>query len=128
MAPGSFVPIDEVQAALTADWGSVAYLGSSSYHGGARFQNGMASASVHTGGDQLTGDVPVDMSSLVASIGMTPAGFEMPDGGLANTGFGAVGGVVVPAAEGAMPRQPQPGSNNKPPTSHKAVWTVEEDR
>jgi hypothetical protein len=125
MAPGSFVPIDEVQAALTADWGSVAYLGSSSYH--ARFQNGMAPASVHTGGGQLTGEVPVDMSSLVASIGMTPEGFEMPDGALANTGFGAVGGVV-PAAEGAMSQQPQTGSNNKPPTSHKAAWTVEEDR
>jgi hypothetical protein len=128
MAARSFVPVDEVQAPPpTADWGTLGYHGSS-YLGDAHFQNGVAPASMHVGVDQITG-VPVDVSSSVANIGMTSAGFEMPDGAVAATGFNAAGGVH---AEEAMYGQPQSGSNNKPPASLKASlkapWTEEEDR
>ncbi|GJM92517.1 hypothetical protein PR202_ga08994 [Eleusine coracana subsp. coracana] len=123
MAAGSSVPIDDMQAPpLMADWMPMRYLGSF-YHGGldARFQNGEAPASMYAAADQL----PVDMNSLVARIGMTPAGFEMPDGAFAATGFGAVGGVP---AEVAMARQQLVGGDGgRPQAPLKASWTEEED-
>ncbi|TVU50920.1 hypothetical protein EJB05_02317, partial [Eragrostis curvula] len=69
--------------------------------------------SVQAGGDQLT-VVPVDMSSLVASLGMTLMGFKMPHGALAVTGSDAAGSI---AGEVAMVQQPQPESYSKPPVS-----------
>ncbi|XP_062181452.1 transcription factor MYB119-like [Phragmites australis] len=114
--------INQVHAPpLTADGRTVRYLGSSGY-GGARFQNDVAPAAVHSGGAQLMG-VPVDVSSLVDWIGMAPAGFEMPEGALAAVGYNALGAVPVDVAAA---RQPQTGSNGKP-APFKGSWTLEED-
>lgn len=122
MEGGSFVPMDATQAQIvTADWIPVGYFGNF-FHGGMCFQNGLAPASVHGGGDQH----PVDVTSLMARIGMAPVGFEIPDGALATTGYGAVGGVPTEAV--MVQQQPTGSSDNRPPSALKASWTEEEDR
>ncbi|XP_062206189.1 uncharacterized protein LOC133908077 [Phragmites australis] len=119
MAAEKSVFIDQVYAQpLTAEEMVVRYLGSSGY-GGARFES-VAPASVHVGGAQFSGVAPVDVGSLVARIGMTPTGFEMPEGALAAAGYGTVDAVPD---EVAVAQQPSDGK----PAPFKGSWTVEED-
>ncbi|WVZ68125.1 hypothetical protein U9M48_017106 [Paspalum notatum var. saurae] len=107
---------------LMADGGMVSYLASSS-NGGAQFEHNLeASASMQAGGGQFTG-APLDVSSLVAEIGMTPVGFKMPEGALTAASYVTHDSIPL---DGAVDPYLQNGSDKKP-TPFKGSWTVEED-
>lgn len=96
----------------------------SSSHGHILFeQDLLATSSMQASDAQLMGD-PLEARSLVASIGMTPAGFEMREGEIVSRGYHALGGTPVDIAPAP---QPQIESSNKP-TAFKGPWTMEEDR
>ncbi|CAL4973053.1 unnamed protein product [Urochloa decumbens] len=110
-------------SALEGDQATLSYLASSS-HGGPRFEHNLvAPSSIQVGGSQIMG-APLDISSLVANIGMTPVGFEMPEGAIMASGYNTLGGFPLDVVE---PPPPQTVNGDKP-TSLKGMWTEEEDR
>jgi len=108
---------------LTGDEVAVSYLASSSY-GDPQFEHNLVAPSFMQAGGVQFMDAPLDVSSLVARIGMTPAGFEMPEGAIVGSSYNTLGGVPIDVEE--VP-QPQTGSNDKP-APFKGSWTDEEDR
>ena len=112
-----------VESQLIGDDATVSNLASSS-HDDPQFDHNLAApSSMQAGGTQFM-DVPLDMSSLVASIGMTPTWFEVPEGAIVASSYNTLGGVPIDVEE--VP-QPQTGSNDKP-APFKGSWTEEEDR
>ncbi|KAG2602043.1 hypothetical protein PVAP13_5KG651000 [Panicum virgatum] len=123
MAFNNSILINRVlESQLIGDEAAVSNLASSS-HDDPQFDHNLAApSSMQAGGTQFM-DVPLDMSSLVASIGMTPTGFEVPEGAIVASSYNTLGGVPIDVEE--VP-QPQTGSNDKP-TPFKGSWTKEED-
>ncbi|KAJ1286280.1 hypothetical protein BS78_03G341200 [Paspalum vaginatum] len=107
---------------LMVDGEMVSYLASSS-NSGARFEHNLeASASMQVVGGQFPGS-PVDVSSLIAGIGITPAGFKMPKGALTTASYVTLDSSPLDVA---VDPYLQTGSDNKP-APFKGSWTVEED-
>ncbi|XP_034594777.1 uncharacterized protein [Setaria viridis] len=109
-------------AALVGDEVAVSYLASSG-HGGPRFEHNLVAPSfIQVGGAQSMGG-PLDVSSLVASIGMTPVGFQMPEGAITTSSYNALGGIPIDAAVAPQPEI----ENDGKPAPFKGTWTEEED-
>ncbi|CAO2182298.1 unnamed protein product [Urochloa humidicola] len=107
---------------LEGDQATLSYLASSG-HGGPRFEHNFAvPSSIQVGGAQLMG-APLDISSLVAEIGMTHAGFEMTNGAITDSDYNTLGDVRLDIVE---PPPPQTVNSDKP-SSIKGTWTEEED-
>ncbi|KAF0905700.1 hypothetical protein E2562_008778 [Oryza meyeriana var. granulata] len=100
---------------MTANGMPERYLASSS-HGGACYQN--------TIGAPINMGVP-DVGGLVASIGMTPSSFVMPEGALAAASYGTVPTIPVGAAMVSQQTQAEDSNNNLGLV--KGGWTREED-
>ncbi|CAL4946513.1 unnamed protein product [Urochloa decumbens] len=108
---------------LEGDQATLSYLASSS-HGGPRFEHDLVAPSyIQVGGSQIMG-APLDISSLVANIGMTPVGFEMPEGAITTSGYNTLRGVPLDVVE----PPPLQTVNGDKPTFLKGMWTEEEDR
>ncbi|CAL4953600.1 unnamed protein product [Urochloa decumbens] len=100
---------------LEGDQATLSYLASSS-HGGPRFEHDLVAPSyIQVGGSQIMG-APLDISSLVANIGMTPVGFEMPEGAITTSGYNTLRGVPLDVVE------------PPPPQTQNDIWTVEDDK
>ncbi|CAO1942329.1 unnamed protein product [Urochloa humidicola] len=113
----------ELASAWERDEVALSYLASSGHGGRPRSKyNLVETSSIQVGGAQLTG-APHSISSLVAKIGMTPVGFEMPEGAITSSGYNTLGGVPLDTAELPLP---QTVNRDKPP-SLKGTWTEEED-
>jgi hypothetical protein len=112
-----------IASVLAGDEVALSYLARSS-HGGPRFEHNLVAPScIQVGGAQSMGSYH-DVSSLVAGIGMTPTGFEMPEGDITADNYNALGGVPIDVA---VAPQLEIGNDVKP-APFKGTWTEEEDR
>ncbi|KAF8717055.1 hypothetical protein HU200_026166 [Digitaria exilis] len=111
-----------LSSVLTGDEADLTYLPRSS-HGGPRFDHDLVAPSSVQAGDAQFLSASLDKSSLVAGKGMTPDGFEVPEGAITAASYNRPGGVLTSAI---TPPEQQIGSDIKA-AAFKGAWTEEED-